>query len=279
MTNTTPAQPDSDSGHREQYTHGYGVAPRVHAGRTASTHAAFFLKHLTPGMRLLDCGCGPGSITVGLAEINARGETVGIDLGESLIEAAGEAASRSGDSSVRFEVADIYEIPFSDSSFDAVFSHALLEHLNDAPKALAEMHRVLRPGGVIGVRTPDRGSDIFWPEDEVHRRFESLWTRLWQRNGGDPFIGRRLRHLLLDAGFVGVEASASYDCYGTREATQHWGSGLQTYTRDDVGPQIIELGWADQSDLDSMVAAWGEWANLPDAFWAISWCEAVGWKG
>ena len=68
---------------REQYTMGYGqAATSIMAARTAQTHAAFFLPYLKPGMRVLDCGCGPGTITVGFGEVVAPGEVVGTELEE-----------------------------------------------------------------------------------------------------------------------------------------------------------------------------------------------------
>ncbi len=73
-----------------------------HADRTAEKNAAFFLPYLKSGMSLLDCGCGPGSITVDLAERAAPGQVTGLDVGESSIEAARELAVERGVSNVRF---------------------------------------------------------------------------------------------------------------------------------------------------------------------------------
>lgn len=132
---------------RERYTHGYGIASRGMATRSGDRQAAFFLRHLQAGMSLLDCGCGPGTITLDLAEAVAPGEVVGVDVGPSEIERAQAKARERQLSNARFEVANAYELPFSDASFDAVFAHTLLEHLIDTQKALGEVSRVLKQGG------------------------------------------------------------------------------------------------------------------------------------
>jgi ubiquinone/menaquinone biosynthesis C-methylase UbiE len=88
--------------------------------RTAAKEGAFFLPYLRPGMRLLDLGCGPGSITLGLAEAVAPGEVVGVDLQPSQVAQAQALSAARGVKNVRFEVADVYRLPFPDGSFDAV---------------------------------------------------------------------------------------------------------------------------------------------------------------
>ena len=66
------------------------------AGRSAAQFAAHLLPHLRPGLRVLDAGCGPGSITLGLAEAVAPGEVVGVDEDETAIDAARAAAAVAG---------------------------------------------------------------------------------------------------------------------------------------------------------------------------------------
>lgn len=106
-------------------------AHQMMAARTATRDAGFFLPYLHPDMSLLDCGCGQGTITLGLAEIVAPGEVVGIDIDPDQIERARALAAERGAKNVRFEVADIYALPFPDGSFDAVFGNQLLLWLSD----------------------------------------------------------------------------------------------------------------------------------------------------
>ena len=119
--------------------------------RTASVDAAFLLPHLRSGMRVLDVGCGPGTITLGLAQSVAPGEVVGVDLQESMVERARALAAERGIANVRFDLADAYELPFPDRSFDAALEHRVLMHLADPIRGLREVRRVLRPGGVLGL--------------------------------------------------------------------------------------------------------------------------------
>src|SRR6516165_10291707 len=107
---------------REIYQHGHHTSVvSSHAKRTAETDAAFFLPFLKSGMRLLDVGCGPGSITVGLATRVLPGETIGIDPSSSVIETAKLLGGVNAPPQFSFEVGNIYEPRFAQHSFDAIF--------------------------------------------------------------------------------------------------------------------------------------------------------------
>src|SRR5499425_656668 len=114
----------------EKYTHGHAPATlQQHAQRTADEAAAFLLPELRAGMRLLDIGCGPGSITRGLAERLAPGEVVGLDASADVLAIARDDGAASRLTNLRYQQGSAYALPFPDGSFDVVFAHQLLQHL------------------------------------------------------------------------------------------------------------------------------------------------------
>ena len=104
---------------------------------------------LQPGERVLDVGCGPGSLTVPAArKVGKDGKAAGIDASPEMIDVATRKAKNQG-LGIDFRVAPIEALPFGDGEFDVVLSSLMLHHLPDDVKAqgLAEIIRVLKPGG------------------------------------------------------------------------------------------------------------------------------------
>jgi ubiquinone/menaquinone biosynthesis C-methylase UbiE len=264
----------------ETYTHGHAPATvRQHARRTAAEAAAFLLPELHPGMRLLDVGCGPGSITRGLAERLAPGEVVGVDLSrETLAAARAEAAARSV-TNLRYAEASVYALPFPDASFDVAYAHQVTQHLREPAAALGEMLRVVRPGGLVAVRDVDWETVAYWPHDPWIDRFMEVHFKTWYRNGGEPRMGRRLRALFNAAGVAGLQMTAAVWCYATPEETTDWGeSYAQRLLASPMGERPVEYGYATREDVEAMAAAFRAWAAHPDAFWAFTQVEALARK-
>jgi ubiquinone/menaquinone biosynthesis C-methylase UbiE len=224
-------------------------------------------------MHLLDCGCGPGSITLDLAEVVAPGEVVGIDIGSAEVAAASAAAASRGCTNVRFERADVYELPFPDGTFDAAFAHAVLQHLDDPRRALKEMRRVLKPGGVAGIADIDRGGDIYAPTSPLLEQAFALIDRPIKQ----PHYARSQRRLLLEADFAHAEASAAAHSWGTAEQLREALPEVEIMFNDLVVKRASEEGWPDPATLDQMRTELLAWFERPDAFAASTMCRAIGW--
>jgi ubiquinone/menaquinone biosynthesis C-methylase UbiE len=264
----------------EEYAHGYdtSLAHTLHAVRTAARQASWFLPHLAPGMTLLDCGCATGSITVGLAEAVAPGQATGIDIAEVEIERARARVAEAGVENLRFAVGNVYALEFPDNHFDAAFAHNVLEHVAEPERALREMHRVLKPGGVIGVRDIDVGGHLRYPMDALVERAMTVFVADWEGINGHPLLGRQLGALLMEMGCADVVASASYETdFGANQ------SGFSAVIVDRFGdPEFVERiigrGLTNAQEIEAIKAAWQAWSARPDSYHAHAYGQAVGYK-
>lgn len=251
------------------------------ANRNATNYAAFLLPHLKEGMRLLDCGCGVGSITVGLIDAVRPGLVVGADRAFDGFLAAVEHTRKQDVSGLEFIAADAYAIPFRDDTFNAALAHSMLETLERASEALREIRRVLKPGGVVGVASVEYGGLLLaGPSVELLERFYEIRQELWLRSGiAIPRTGRHLRSFLVEAGFSRVEASGRYITYGNPEAVKGFGMDRARDCQDpELAGPVVTLGLADNATLQAMAAAWSQWATDPRSFAAFAWGNAIAWK-
>jgi len=267
------------SNQNEQYSPGY--RPKLindYKQRHISKEASFFIPYLHSGMMLLDCGCGPGSITEGFAGIVQPGLVYGIDIEHEQIAASKKLAQHKQLKNMKFKVANVYNLPFGNDLFDAVFAHTLLQHLKDPNQALKEMYRVLKPGGIIGVRDDDQGSLILSPSNTQLEKLIHLFAQFLQYKGGNPYIGRQHRQLLRQAGFFDIEASASCHYHGNSKAVCIYAEVIDDLLQSVIAETAIQQGWATTKEIKTLVDACQSWGNNPDAFDAITFCEAVAWK-
>jgi ubiquinone/menaquinone biosynthesis C-methylase UbiE len=229
-------------------------------------------------MRVLDCGCGPGAMTVTLAETVAPGDVIGLDPEPGQFTIGREVAQERGIDNVAFVQGTIYALPFEDESFDAVYAHAVLYHLRDPVAALREMHRVLRPGGVAGVRDSDVGGDLYAPRNPLLDRAWELAAAVIRGGGGHPEFGRAQRAALREVGFVEVVASASYDVYASPDVVPRYAAFWRAFLGQQHARSLVSGGWTTPEELGAIEAALLVWGEHPDAFAARARCEAVGWK-
>ena len=258
---------------QDTYTHGHHESVlRSHQWRSAANSAAYLLPHLAPGMSLLDIGCGPGTITLDLAEVVSPGRVVGFDVVADPLDAARVNAEARGDATTEFGIGDVYDLDLPDDSVDVVHAHQVLQHLSDPVAALREMRRVCRPGGLVAVRDADYAAMTWWPATPELDRWLALYRAAATANGGEPDAGRRLLSWALAAGFEAdaVAPSAGTWCYATSADRAWWaGTWAERTTRTVLAEQLVAAGLADQAELDGIGAAWLRWAELPDAWFIV----------
>ena len=257
------------------YLVGYGNAAKAWIEhRTAQSHAAFFLPHLKPGMTLLDVGCGPGGITLGLAKAVAPGEVTAIDIEQAQLDRARERAGEHGITNISFEAANVFDLPYKDDTFDVIFMSAVLSNLQRPQEAVDEVFRVLKPGGFAGFNEFDSGGDIYYPRYPGVVRSSELYFKMREHVGDDPRGGRRLRAFLNSAGFSDVQMGAMYENFDPK----HYAGAASVQFKDEMAPEMKTLGWTDDAEIDAIVADWLKLSEHPDAFIVSAWVQAIGRK-
>ena len=130
-----------------------------------------------------------------------------IDVSQASLDAARERVNAAGQTNIRFQQADIFDLPFDDASFDHIFVCFVLEHLKDPSDALAHLRKKLKQGGTITVIEGDHGSTYFHPQSSDAWQTIQCLIDLQARAGGDSLIGRQLFPILTAAGFSNVHVS------------------------------------------------------------------------
>ncbi len=160
---------------------------------------------IAPGERVLDAGCGTGIVArTAAAHLGASGSVAGIDVNDGMLA---EARRQDKDQAVSWDVGALEELPFEDGAFDAVLSQQVLQFVPERTRALAQLHRVLAPGGRLVVAVL---RDL-----SFHRCYEVLAASLERHAGTDagemmrsPFGGPdsdTLRGELKAAGFDNIQ--------------------------------------------------------------------------
>lgn len=253
----------------ETYTHSHApVVVAAHARRTAEEAAWFLLPHLQDHMRLLDLGCGPGSITAGLARYVDT--VVGVDAAPAVLDESRRLVHQRQLINVEFVAATAYRLPFPDACFDAVYAHQVMQHLADPVRALTEASRVLRPGGLLAVRDADYATMTHHPHDPLIDRWLDVYHQVARANGGEPDAGRRLLEWAQAAGFVDASATTTTWTYAEPEGREHWADlWAQRIVVDRFAEVAVANGIATHHELAAIADAFRAWARRPAGWFAF----------
>ncbi|MBC9821433.1 methyltransferase domain-containing protein [Terrabacter sp. MAHUQ-38] len=260
------------------YLHGHHSSVLAsHGVRTAADSAAYLLPHLRDGLHVLDVGCGPGTITLDLAEaVGPTGHVIGIENVTGPLAEAGRNAAARGDARTRFELADVMALPYAAASFDVVHAHQVLQHLTDPVGALREMARVTRPGGRVAVRDVDYASMVWHPASAGMTRWLEVYRRLARLNHAEPDAGRHLVAWAHAAGLARLTPSASLWTYATPEQCAWWGGVWARRTlQSTFATQAVERGLLTEDELTEVSEAWRAWSVHRDAWFAMTHAEIL----
>jgi len=258
------------------YTHGHHESVlRSHRMRTAANSAAYLLPHLREGGSLLDIGAGPGTITADLAGLVGR--VTATEIGPEELDLSRATVAARGITNVDFSVQDVHALTFPSGCFDVVHAHQVLQHVADPVRALREMARVARPGGLVAARDSDYAAFTWWPRLPGLDEWLRLYRTAARANGGEPDAGRRLLSWARAAGLTDIAATSSTWCFATPADRDHWGRmWADRITESALARQLVDGGHATTADLRAISAAWLSWAAAEDGWLSVLHGEILG---
>ena len=247
--------------------------------RSAERCCQFFRDRIHADSKILDCGCGPGGITIGLAKWAPDGQTVGIDIAAEQLERASSFADSLGISNVTFRQGSVFELPFENESFDIVFSHAVFCHIPRHEDALCEFMRVLRPGGLVAIRDIINGQVVTWPNDPLIREAHRIFRLGEKVSGGQPDIGQELGVLLQRVGFNDVFLTLDFEQpERPDERHEYYSLIARLLESGDLGSLAVKEGWITIERLEQVVSRLRDFADVPGSISALPFGQALGTK-
>jgi len=197
-----------------------------------------------PGDRFMDLGCGGGHVSFLAARIvGPHGSVAGVDLDETKLELAREAAGELGLPNVRFLNGNAAEATEA-ASFDYAYARFLLTHLSDPIAVLRVMYKSLKPGAVVAVEDIDASGCFCYPESPHYKRGVELYRAVVRRKGGDPDIGHKLPSWLRRAGFEGIEVEMVQPVH-----LQGDHKNLMLTTMENIAEPVIAEGLATEDEF------------------------------
>ena len=202
-----------------------------------------------PGMKVADFGCGVGTVSVMFAElVGPEGRVTSLDLSAGQVEQARLRAARSGHANITFIEASATESGLPADTFDFVYCRFLLLHLPNPYAGLAEMKRVLKPGGVLIVEDADLSSGYSVPKCAIDH-FGELYVRLGESRGLDYRLGRRLYQIVVESGFADPTVRLNQPAYtrGRERRAFEWSLA-------EAADALIGAGLCTRTELDTILA-------------------------
>lgn len=264
-----------------QYVHGYDLRENIRLQDQASTLVDLLHSDTAypEGSTVLEAGCGIGAQTITLARNSPGALITSIDISKSSVGAAREKLNDAGYTNVRFQQADIFDLPFEQESFDHIFVCFVLEHLKRSVEALSILKTYVKSGGSITVIEGDHGSTYFYPDSTAARLAIQCQVELQKSAGGNANIGRELYPLLIGAGFAGVAVSPRMVYVDSSRPNLVEGFTRNTFTAmiEGVGDSAVEAGLIDQTTFAEGIRALHRTTEA-DGVFCYTFFKATGFK-
>ncbi|KAF9733237.1 hypothetical protein PMIN07_006727 [Paraphaeosphaeria minitans] len=231
-------------------------------------HLKPMLDELLSGSVVCEVGCGPGGITLDIAQLYPHITVLGMDVDEESIKLAQEAKDKAGTTNVRYADGDACNLDklitvegfeALDGGCDLVYSHAvcLCHHAHGRP-TISQMRKAAKSNGIISLKEGDMGLFFAYPENAGMKRWLETFPTLSLGKGADPYIGRKLVSLVLGAGLTHSQLK-DVSMHGQMQWRPQVKSGLVL----GFG-QIVRQSALGEDDKKLIVEGLEEWSKYED---------------
>jgi len=231
--------------------------------------APIFARHPLGAGSILDLGCGTGEIAARLAEMFPGASLVGVDLEEPHLERARAKCAPFGER-VRFQTGDALALPFADDRFDLVVCRHVLQAVPDAARVLAEIKRVLRPGGRVHLIAEDYG--MLWCHPTVLDA-DDFWQKIPPMYaaavGCDLHVGRKMFTFLRELSMRDI--AVDYMVVDTLRVPRETFARIWEAWRDGYTDSIAALGVIPREEVERRWREMIDCARHPNgyALWQV----------
>ena len=211
------------------------------------------------GFKVIECGCGPGYLLLNLARTFPNSHFTGLEIDPYLLESFQKSIAHNNTSSIVAKQGSIYETGEEDALYDLVISRLVIEHLDKPQDALAELYRILKPGGKLIIVSNDFEYHVLTHPHipELHTMYKA-YCQSRVDEGGNPYIGRELPVLLQKTGFQHIDINIA-----TAHSTIAGDKALLKAENINISRSLVTKGYLEQEVLDRLSNKWFEMLQNP----------------
>jgi len=239
----------------DPYVLGYRKAEQARLARQAlelggESAALFDAIGVRAGWNAVEIGCGPrGCLDLLAARVGATGRVVGVERSAEEVATARAFAASAGLANVEVVHADGRDTGLPAAAFDLATARLVLVNVPKPEQIVAEMVRLVRPGGAVALHEPDSTTQRFDPPLPAMARVQQLLSASAERSGVDRAIALRAPRLLRELGLVDVQVKPIVHVY----PPEHSRRQLPLWFAENARPRLLEQGLVDGAEIDALI--------------------------
>jgi SAM-dependent methyltransferase len=250
----------------DPYVLGYTQTERERLERQANelaheSAALFDAVGVRAGWRAVEIGCGPRGCLALLSErVGAAGQVVGVERNAEEVASARKFAAEAGLANVQVVQADGRDTGLPAASFDLATERLVLVNVPKPEQIVAEMVRLVRPGGIVALHEPESTTQRVDPPLPAMARVQQLLSASAERSGADRTIALRGPRMLRELGLVDVRVSPLVHVYPPGHSRRH----LPLWFAENARPRLLELGLVTAAEMDELISAVRRYLDDPN---------------